>query len=140
MNIHRNILLIATCSMFSCTHASQNAPLVVTQTEALPQVKDEQASVEQMLKKQEAMMQLTGTVNYMDFEGGFYGFVAKDGKKYTLSKLPKEFRKHGLVIEITAEPMEAMATTTQFGSLLKVHSLKMIDDSQVKPIRQDNTM
>ena len=85
-------------------------------------------------------MQLTGTVTYQDFEGGFYGFIAEDGKKYTLNNLAMEHRRNGLVIHITAEPIHDMATTTQFGELLNVHDIKVMDASKVTEVGNGNIM
>jgi hypothetical protein len=87
-----------------------------------------------------SIMQITGTITYKDFEGGFYGFVSKDGKNYTLNNLAKEHRKNGLVVEIKAEAIEDMATTTQFGQLLRVHDITIIDASNVVDIKNTNVM
>ncbi|MFC4699695.1 hypothetical protein ACFO4O_05930 [Glaciecola siphonariae] len=85
-------------------------------------------------------MTLTGTMMYQNLEGGFYGFIAKDGTKYTLNNLGKEHRRHGLVIQIEAEPLEGMATITQFGQLLKVNKVTVLDESNVRTAPQDNVM
>lgn len=85
-------------------------------------------------------MQLSGTIEYQNFEGGFYGFIAKDGKKYTLHKLPPEHRRHGLVVKVIAEPMTDMATTTQFGELVKVLEIEVLDESKVRPVVKNNEM
>lgn len=44
----------------------------------------------------------TGTVVYLSFEGGFYGIVADDGKKYDPINMPEEFKVDGLRVRFTA--------------------------------------
>ncbi|MHC1745715.1 MAG: hypothetical protein AB9895_01065 [Negativicutes bacterium] len=46
------------------------------------------------------MVNFTGTVNYIDLEGGFWGIVAADGKKYDPLNLPMEFKKEGLRVHV----------------------------------------
>ncbi|WP_371195254.1 hypothetical protein [Glaciecola sp. SC05] len=139
MSIKHNYLIItvATLFLFGCSGNStsaQNSP--ETQTAEAAQ----ETSNQLIEKKEDAVMQLTGTIRYQDFEGGFYGFVAQNGKKYTLSRLANEYRRDGLVIQITAEPLHGMATTTQFGELLTVHTVKVIDDSKVNNGGNNNVM
>lgn len=85
-------------------------------------------------------MTLTGQVLYQDFEGGFYGFIAKNGDKYQPIGLGKAYRQHGLVIQIEAHEMPDMASTQQFGKIIKVLSVKVIDDTKVKPSDQNDIM
>lgn len=134
----RNSFIIAAISfgLFACR--SEHSAAQAT-NEALLTSQDG-AIVTELSEEEEAAMHLIGTIEYQDFEGGFYGFVAKDGKKYTLNKLAKEHRRNGLIVEITAEPMTGMATTTQFGELLNVHDIKIVDDSKVVNVKQSNEM
>jgi hypothetical protein len=81
-------------------------------------------------------MIITGTVIYNDFEGGFYGFIAKDGGQYTLRGLPKQHQKDGLVIKISANEITGILTTTQFGAVLQVNDIEVIDDSNVNPKKE----
>jgi len=128
---------IASILLFGCGTEVQNENVLIeTKANALQSEADEQSNS----KKENSLMKLVGTVTYLSFEGGFYGFIAKDGAKYTINKLSDEYRKNGLIIEIIAEPIYDMATTTQFGTLLNVHSIKVLDDSKVEPILQNNLM
>ncbi len=38
----------------------------------------------------------TGTIVYLNFEGGFYGIIADNGEHYDPINLPSEFKKDGL--------------------------------------------
>lgn len=98
------------------------------------------ALLEEADSKQGKFMQLTGTIRYQDLEGGFYGFISNTGQRFTLNNLAKEYWLDGLVIQIEAKPVEGMATTTQFGPLLKVYSVKIVDDSGVRKSTNNNLM
>ncbi len=85
-------------------------------------------------EEKEQIMTLTGTVAYQNMEGGFYGFVDNKGNKYTPMNLSTEHRKNGLVIQVSAKEVVDMMTTTQFGQLIEVTNIKVLDDSKVSPI------
>lgn len=84
-------------------------------------------------KKAANMMTLQGQVVYQTMEGGFFSFIANDGGKYTPMQLPKEHKKHGLLVELKAQIMVDVMTTTQFGQVIKVVDVKVLDDSKVSP-------
>ena len=75
----------------------------------------------------------TGTIVYKTFEGGFFAFISTDNKRYTLRHLPKAYRLDGLIVEITGSVNKDIITTTQFGDLLEVDAVKVLDDSHARP-------
>lgn len=81
-------------------------------------------------------MTLTGQITFQQFEGGFYGFIANNGDKYMPSGLKSEYRKNGLIVEMKVEPIEGIATTQQFGKLVKILEIRVIDASKVSDINQ----
>ena len=74
---------------------------------------------------------LTGTIVYKEMEGGFYAFIAENGDRYTLQKLDKKFHRNGLIVKITGMPMPDLMTITQYGTVLKVDSVEILDASRV---------
>lgn len=52
----------------------------------------------------ESMVTGTGTVVFNDLEGGFWGIVADDGKRYDPLNLDKEFQVSGLRVRFEAKP------------------------------------
>jgi hypothetical protein len=92
-------------------------------------------TVDPQLKEDKTMI-LTGQIRYQNFEGGFYSFIANDGKKYMPSGLKEEHRKNGLIVEMKVQPITDRMTTQQFGTLVKVLEIKIIDDSKVSDINQ----
>ncbi|MBF7072557.1 hypothetical protein ISG33_03985 [Glaciecola sp. MH2013] len=79
---------------------------------------------------------ITGRIVLNDMEGGFYGFIAEDGSKYTPMELNKEHMRDGLVLELSGELMPNMITTTQYGTVFKVNSAKVIDESKAAPLQK----
>jgi hypothetical protein len=76
-------------------------------------------------------MTITGQIRYLEFEGGFYGFIANNGDKYMPSGLKNEYRRNGLIVEMKVEPIPDMMTIQQFGILVKVLEIKVIDATKV---------
>ena len=68
----------------------------------------------------------TGTVTYIDLEGGFYGIVADDGGQYLPLDLDEAFRQDGLEVRFTLEPADDMATIQQWGTPVRVVSIETI--------------
>ncbi|MBT0588181.1 hypothetical protein [Alteromonas oceanisediminis] len=76
-----------------------------------------------------AVIKVTGTIEYKTFEGGFYAFIADDGRHFTPMNLPKEYLQHGAKMTLTGKPQPDMMTTTQFGTVLDVISVSETDFS-----------
>ena len=87
----------------------------------LKMVNDMQAS--------DAVLTLKGQVLFQEMEGGFFGFIAEDGKKYTPIGMNKAHLRHGLVIELTGKLLPDMITTTQFGEVIQVQNVVVLDES-----------
>lgn len=79
--------------------------------------------------------QVSGEIQYITLEGGFFALLGHDGKKYTLSSLPKEFQREGLVINVTGHIDKDRVSFTQFGEFLIVDDITVIDDTNAKPIK-----
>ena len=74
---------------------------------------------------------MKGSIIYKDLEGGFYAFIAENGDRYTLHGLDETYQKNGLVVEVKGTPKPDMMTFTQFGTVLQVSSVKVLDTSKV---------
>ncbi|WP_147291801.1 hypothetical protein [Alteromonas aestuariivivens] len=80
---------------------------------------------------------LTGTIVYKTMEGGFYAFEAENGKHYTLQGLDNSYRRNGLKVMITGMALPDVMTFTQYGTVFKITSIEVLDDSQVTPPPSD---
>ncbi|HOI13060.1 MAG TPA: DUF333 domain-containing protein [Methanoculleus sp.] len=58
----------------------------------------------------------TGTVTYVDLEGGFYGIVADDGERYLPLDLNETYRVDGMRLTFVGEVARDTATIQQWGT------------------------
>lgn len=72
------------------------------------------------------MIEGTGTVQYVDLEGGFYGLVADDGTRYDPSVLPEAFQEDGLRVSFRLEPREDVLTTRMWGQVVRLVEIERL--------------
>jgi len=80
----------------------------------------------------DAIRVITGELQYVPLEGGFYTILTTRGEQFTLSRLPQEFQRPGLIVAITGRPLPDAMTITQHGTLFEVRNVQVIDDSKAK--------
>lgn len=99
-----------------------------------PLTENAEPTVEQKLEESnmsEQKLTVNGRVEFKSFEGGFYAFIADDGRRFTLYKIDKQYLRHGLRLTLTGTPRPDMLTTTQFGTVFEVSSVTNVDESGV---------
>lgn len=62
----------------------------------------------------------TGTVHFVDLEGGFYGLVAEDGARYLPLNLPKNFQAEGMRVRFRGKLRPEVVTIQQWGTPLEL--------------------
>ena len=72
-------------------------------------------------------IQGTGTIRYLDLEGGFYGLVAEDGTKYDPSPLPDSLQEDGLRVRFRVQEKDIM-TTRMWGTPVEMLEIERIGD------------
>lgn len=68
----------------------------------------------------------TGTIQYIDLEGGFYGIVADNNEHYLPLNLPEVFRVNGLRVRFVAKIRNDVMTIYMWGTpveILKIEKL-----------------
>jgi hypothetical protein len=83
-------------------------------------------------KMETGHIQLKGHIIFQPMEGGFYSFIANDGSKFTPMGLAKTYKQHGLAVQITAQKMHDVMTTMQFGTVIKILDVKVLDGFTVE--------
>jgi hypothetical protein len=78
------------------------------------------------------LLVLQGQILFQQMEGGFFGFIDESDNKYTPIGMDKANLRHGLVIQLTGKLLPNMITTTQFGQVIKVESVVIIDESKAQ--------
>lgn len=69
----------------------------------------------------------TGTIRYIDLEGGFYGIAGDDGKNYLPMNLAQEFKADGLRVTFRLRIRVDVATIYMWGTPVEVISLKRVE-------------
>jgi len=69
---------------------------------------------------------ITGTVRYLDFEGGFYGLVADNGERYDPVNLLKEYKKDGLRVKFQVKEKKGMVGIHMWGKIVEVVKIETL--------------
>ncbi|MDF2179383.1 hypothetical protein P2G88_14100 [Aliiglaciecola sp. CAU 1673] len=77
------------------------------------------------------VIRIVGEVRYLDLEGGFFAIYDKRGKAYYPLNLAKEFKRHGLIVEIEGRLEPDVMTIQQHGTPVRVLNINIVDDTKV---------
>lgn len=67
------------------------------------------------------------TVTYIDLEGGFYGLVTDDGRKFLPGNLPAEYRRDGLLVQFSADVQDDGAGIQMWGTPVEIRSIELVE-------------
>lgn len=67
---------------------------------------------------------LTGTVKYVEIEGGFWAIESEEGENYDPMNLPERFQKEGLSIEAEVKVREDVGSIRMYGTIIEIHTIK----------------
>jgi len=67
---------------------------------------------------------ITGTVRYVNVEGGFYGIETDDGTKLDPVNLPDRFKKDGLGIKARVETLQDQVSSHMWGQLVRILTIE----------------
>ncbi len=70
-----------------------------------------------------AMREVTGTIRYIDLEGGFYGIETDDGARLDPVNLPADFQKDGLRVRATVERLRDRISVHMWGTLVRITAI-----------------
>lgn len=71
-------------------------------------------------KTEKTIVKGTGTIKYLDFEGGFYGIIADNGKCYDPVNLPSKFAQDGLRVQFKARVRSDLVRHTMWGIIVEL--------------------
>ncbi|NDW15017.1 ribose-phosphate pyrophosphokinase [Alteromonas genovensis] len=103
--------------------AQENAPTEL-KAEPMTQAEAKEVSVNDSVT-------LKGSIIYKELEGGFFAFITESGDRFTLHGLDEDYHQNGLIVEIEGVTKPEMMTITQFGTVLEVLNVKVLDTSKV---------
>ena len=68
----------------------------------------------------------TGTIKFIDLEGGFYAIVSDDGEKYDPLDLASEFHVNGLRVYFKVKILRGIGTFHMWGKPVSVLNIQKI--------------
>lgn len=68
----------------------------------------------------------TGTIQYIDLEGGFYGIITDQGENYLPLNLPEAFRVDGLRVRFWAKVRNDVMTIYMWGTPVEILKIEKI--------------
>ncbi|MFC2038781.1 hypothetical protein ACFLUG_03310 [Chloroflexota bacterium] len=68
----------------------------------------------------------TGTIEFIDLEGGFYGIMEDGGDRYDPVNLAEEYREDGLRIRFEAEIRDDLESFHQWAQLVEIVEIEII--------------
>ena len=66
------------------------------------------------------LITVTGTITYIDLEGGFYGIIADNGDRYFPLNLDQRYKVNNLKIRIEGKTRKNVMTTTMWGTPFEI--------------------
>ena len=69
---------------------------------------------------------LTGTVTYIDIEGGFYGIIGDNGKHYDPINLGQSYAQKGLKIRFQAKIRSDLASFHMWGDIIEIIKMEKL--------------
>ena len=108
------------------------APLIITHGELARTVEDEvQRQIEMLVKdyleanpipepKPDLTSTITGTIRYVAIEGGFFGIIADNGRRYDPVNLPPEYAKDGLRVAFQVVESRGTVGIHMWGTIVKI--------------------
>lgn len=68
----------------------------------------------------DSSLQFRGEIVHLNLEGGFWGIVAEDGRRYDPGRLPREFQRAGLKVRVTAKVTPARVSFRMWGTPIDI--------------------
>jgi hypothetical protein len=79
----------------------------------------------------DSISEKTGTIQYIDLEGGFYGIIADDGSRYDpvnlMDSFP-EFQEDGLRVKFSGNELKDHVSYHMWGTLIELTEIEEIND------------
>jgi hypothetical protein len=67
-----------------------------------------------------ALQEWSGTIQFLDLEGGVWVLTTATGQHYQLFRAPRELLQEGLGVTVTGQIREDVVTVAQVGPVLEV--------------------
>jgi inhibitor of cysteine peptidase len=81
-----------------------------------------------MVLEEDELIKGTGSITYLELEGGFYGIIAADDSHYDPINLAEQFQNDGSMVEFVAYPRNDMMSFHMWGQLVEIRSIKKVSE------------
>ena len=68
----------------------------------------------------------TGTVNFINLEGGFYGIISDDGENYDPINLSRKFQKNCLPVWFEAKIRDDIVSSHMWGTAIEITKIEKL--------------
>jgi hypothetical protein len=68
----------------------------------------------------------TGTVSFIPLEGGFFGIISDDGRRYDPVNLPEEYRRDGLRVKVEALVLRGVIGFHMWGQKVEISNINAL--------------
>jgi hypothetical protein len=75
-------------------------------------------------KSDDAVIEFSGQVVRVELEGGFFGLVSEDGRRFLPVGLPDEFRRDGLAVEVRGRRLPATVGYRMWAPRLEILGIR----------------
>jgi hypothetical protein len=75
-------------------------------------------------------LSFVGEVRWISVEGGFFGLVAEDGRKFLPLNLAQEFKKEGLKIKVKGNIKKGIVTIQMWGAPFEIREIEVHRESK----------
>jgi hypothetical protein len=69
---------------------------------------------------------VSGTVQYIELEGGFYAIEADDGARYYPLNLEETYKRHGMRVRFTMRERPDVMTTVMWGTNVDIQNIEAL--------------
>jgi len=119
--------LVAPLALFLATACAASPNAVEPIKQAVPAAPETPAMTEPVASTPSpARINTTGTVRFQELEGGFWGIIADDGRKFDPMGLDAKFQKDGLRVRFEATPETDMMSTRMWGSMVRITRIEIV--------------
>ena len=126
MIMKTNVLYIVLLALLFTVPACQTTSDTGEPTDELAEetATDPSEGADDMVDKPGMTKSVIGTVTYLDLEGGFYGIIGEDGKKYLPLNLDEGFAEDDLKVRFTYERREGVMSIAMWGQAVNITSIE----------------
>ncbi len=116
---HLFAILLATVTISACAGSPEpTTPVANTVNKPMPNTETPPTD--------DSIIRATGHIEYQDLEGGFWGIVADDGRKFDALNLEPSFQKEGLPVRFEAKLETDRMSTRMWGTMITLTRIEVV--------------